>query len=65
MRLAECGCTVAGDASIDLGFALVPPMECPTGAETEDGCSVATQQDQWGGVGFIVRTARFVPLVGP
>lgn len=26
MRLAECGCSVGGDTSIDLGFALVPPV---------------------------------------
>jgi hypothetical protein len=26
VRAAECGCTVGGDPSIDLGFALVPPV---------------------------------------
>lgn len=27
VRAAECGCTVGGDASIDLGFALVPSID--------------------------------------
>ncbi len=48
MRLSECGCTVGGDASADLGFALVPSVrdQMDKGGISFRGFPLGTWSDQ-------------------